>query len=210
MEQELSQEESQTNQAEETDTNTNKEQELPSVKKSGFFWETVRFSIIAIIIVVPFRLFVAQPFIVNGSSMDPTFATGQYLIVDELTYHFEKPKRGDVIVFGFPQDRKKFFIKRIIGLPGETVEITGTKVKITNSQHPDGFILEEPYLIQNSHWLGDNLSVSLTDSEYFVMGDNRRVSYDSRMWGPLEERLIVGRAFLRLFPLDTIAFKPGM
>ncbi len=86
----------------------------------------------------PIRLFVAQPFIVSGASMDPTFETGEYLIVDQLSYHFDDPVRGQVVIFKYPKDESKYFIKRVIGLPGETVQIEGTDVTIFNESNPDG------------------------------------------------------------------------
>lgn len=152
-------------------------------------------------------MYIAQPFIVSGSSMEPTFENGQYLIVDELTYRFENPQRGDVIIFRFPQDTKKFFIKRIIGLPGETVLIEGSHITIENEEHPDGFVLNEAYLTKETH---STIRLKLTADEYFVMGDNRPASSDSRIWGPLPRDLIIGRAFLRLLPVPTLSVFPGV
>jgi signal peptidase I len=188
---------------------TNPQNETPKEKKQGsFFMEIVKFTIIAVIIVVPFRLFIAQPFIVSGASMDPTFENGEYLIVDQITYRLEKPQRESIIIFKYPKDTSKFFIKRIIGLPGETVEISGTKVKIKNNKHPEGIILDEPYVAIN-HEKQDKMTVILKDNEYFVMGDNRIGSSDSRIWGPVDEKLITGRPILRLLPLKKIDFFPG-
>ena len=169
--------------------------------------EIIRFSIIALLIVIPIRMFVAQPFIVSGASMEKTFHTGEYLIVDQVSYHIEPPARGDVIVFHYPKDPSKYFIKRVIGLPGETVIIEGSKVTIQNKENPNGFVLNEPYI---KSMLDDNsLSEKLGNHEYFVMGDNRDESSDSRSWGVLQEGGIVGRAFVRLFPPSTIGTMPG-
>ena len=176
-------------------------------KKESIIKETLKFAAVTLLLVVPVRLYVAQPFIVNGASMDPTFAHGQYLIVDELSYRFSEPERGDVVVFRFPDDQKKFFIKRIIGLPRETVLLEGNAVGIENEKNPQGFTLNEWYL--NGAQTLDNRRVVLNEDEYFVMGDNRNQSYDSRSWGPVLRPLIVGRTFLRLFPIDTIAVFPG-
>lgn len=176
-----------------------------SENKENFIIETLKFSLVAILIVLPFRVFIAQPFLVSGASMSPNFETGNYLIVDQLSYDFKDPTRGEVIVFKYPNDTKKFFIKRIIGLPNETVKIEDSKIFIKNSDNPAGFELSEPY-IQN---VGSNNSeVHLNSDEYFVMGDNRPASSDSRVWGPLPEKLIVGRAFLRLFPFNKIEIFP--
>ncbi len=188
----------------------NEEKAQTETKQSigSFFLEIIKFALIAVLIVIPIRVYIAQPFIVNGSSMDPTFATGQYLIIDELTYHMDEPKRLDVIVFNFPQDQSKFFIKRVIGLPGETVAIMGTAVTIINKEHPEGMTLKEPYVNPNN-MRNNTLTITLRDTEYFVMGDNRAASFDSRDWGPLERDLIVGRAFVRLFPVQNMNVFPG-
>lgn len=169
--------------------------------------EIVRFSLIAILIVIPIRMFVAQPFIVSGASMDETFQSGQYLIVDQLSYYFDQPKRGEVIVFRYPRDPSKFFIKRIIGIPGDTINIQGTVITITNQTHPDGIVLKESYIKSMSS--GANLTENLGEGEYFVMGDNRDQSSDSRTWGVLEKDYVVGRAFLRLFPPGQLNYFPG-
>ncbi len=170
------------------------------------FWELVRFAIIALLVVVPIRAFIAQPFIVSGSSMYPTFEDGNYLIVDEISYRFETPARGDVIIFRFPKDKKKFFIKRIIGLPGETLEIRENIITIKNKDNPGGFVLNEPYVKNISY---SDETMELKNDEYFLMGDNRGASSDSRSWGNVKKNLIIGRAFLRLLPLDGIGLLPG-
>lgn len=172
---------------------------------SSFFWEIIKFAVIAFIVVVPIRVFIASPFIVSGSSMDPSFATGNYLVVDEISYRLEKPERGDVVVFKYPKDPSKFFIKRVIGLPGETVEIKDGNVFIVNKSFPGGFTLSEPYI---KFPKADSMVITLGDTEYFVMGDNREASSDSRVWGPLDEQFITGRAFLRLFPLNGLGLFP--
>ena len=181
--------------AQETQKDT---KELQNVSTNKNFWgETIKLLIIALIIIVPFRLYIAQPFIVDGASMDPTFATGQYLIVDELTYHFTTPARGSVIIFKYPLDPSKFFIKRIIGLPGETVILKKGIVSIVNSTHPKGFVLNEPYI---KFTKDDNATYTLGPNEYFVMGDNRFGSADSRYWGPMPTKDIIGRPILRIWP----------
>ena len=174
--------------------------------KGQSIWELVRFALIAIIIVIPIRVFIAQPFIVSGSSMFPTFEDGQYLVVDEISYRLDNPKRDDVVVFRYPNDTTKFFIKRIIGLPGETVDIKGSEVTITNKEHPNGFILDQSYIKNISN---DNKHFELKDNEYFVMGDNRTASYDSRYWGAVPKNLMVGRALLRLLPISKVSILPG-
>lgn len=169
--------------------------------------EILRFSLIAILIVVPIRMFVAQPFIVSGASMETTFHSGEYLIVDQVSYYLHHPKRGDVVIFRYPRDPSKFFIKRVIGLPGDTVTIEDGVVTIMNEEHPKGFTLEEPYA--ETMPPAPKLTEKLGEREYFVMGDNRDESSDSRTWGVLQEERIVGRAWVRLFPPTVIDHLPG-
>ncbi|MBI5134025.1 MAG: signal peptidase I [Candidatus Taylorbacteria bacterium] len=175
-------------------------------KKSGFFRELLSYAILALVVVLPIRMWVAQPFVVNGSSMDTTFADGEYLIVDELSYRFKAPERGDVLIFKYPQDPSKYFIKRLIGLPGETVVVKNDKVTIVNADNPKGIVLNEPYI--HSRTFGD-LTKTLEDDEYFVMGDNRVVSSDSRVWGALPKSDVVGRPIMRLLPLSGFDLWPG-
>ncbi len=176
-------------------------------RKQSFLGEIFNFALIALLIVLPIRLFVAQPFIVSGASMETTFSSGQYLIVDQVSYRFDEPKRGDVIIFRYPKDPSKFFIKRIIGIPGDTLAIKGNVVTLTNREHPEGTVLDEPYI----HTMAPNTTLTevLGDGEYFVMGDNRDASSDSRMWGVLQEDKIIGKAFLRLYPLTQADVFPG-
>lgn len=169
--------------------------------------EIIQFALIALIIVIPVRWFIAQPFIVSGASMENTFHTGEYLIVDQLTYHFNEPEAGDVIVFRYPRNPSTFFIKRIIGTPGDTVTIDGNVVTITNDEHPNGYVLDEPYIAAMAP--NTFMTEVLSDREYFVMGDNRDKSSDSRVWGILQRENIVGRAFLRLFPFNEVGVMPG-
>jgi signal peptidase I len=175
--------------------------------KENSFLEIVRFSILALLIVVPVRMFVAQPFLVSGASMEETFHNGDYLIVDRVSYTIHDPERGDVIIFRYPKDPSKFFIKRIIAIPGDTINIEGSKVTIKNTEFPNGFVIDEPYI--KSMKSGINISETLGEREYFVMGDNRDESSDSRVWGVLQEERIIGKAFLRLFPPNSFDVMPG-
>lgn len=168
--------------------------------------EIATFLVLAIIIVLPVRLWVAQPFVVEGESMHPTFESGDYLIVDELSYHFHQPHRGDVIVFRYPGDPSVFYIKRVIGLPGETVSITRGVVTVTKT---DGttLTLSEPYVVDEDATYTQSTHVATGD--LFVMGDNRPKSSDSRVWGLLPEKNIMGRAFIRLLPTNEFGLNPG-
>lgn len=164
--------------------------------------------VLTIALVMLVRMYIAKPFIVQGASMDPTFASWHYLIIDELSYNFLRaPERGEVVVFRYPDDPSKHFIKRIIGLPGETVEIDGEAVYISNSTEQN-FKLTEPYVIFE-HRSENHLIVTLAEDEYYVLGDNRAESADSRFFGPLKEHLLVGRAWIRLFPFTQISYLPG-
>lgn len=182
---------------------------METTPKENSFKETSRFLFFAAVIILAIRFFVIQPFVVSGESMDPTFANREYLIVDEISYRFENPNRGDIVIFRYPySEEKKYFIKRVIGLPKETLEINGPKITIYNVEHPDGFILKEPYIAYPTP-ISDRTKITLGDSEYFVMGDNRPHSSDSRSWGPLQRSYIVGRPLVRLLPIKNLSFLPG-
>jgi len=174
-------------------------------------WELVRFVLLALLIMVPIRMFVIQPFVVSGASMYPTFNDKNYLIVDEISYHLGNPDRYDVVIFRYPNDPKKFFIKRIIGLPGETVEVKDEAVKIYNEQNPEGMVLEENYANFDGDCIKSKTEASekLGAGEYFVMGDNRYCSSDSRFWGSVDKDLLVGRALVRLWPVKNLDMWPG-
>ncbi len=165
--------------------------------------EFLRLALIAAAIALPIRYFVAQPFIVRGASMEPNFADREYLVVDELSYFLRAPERGEVVVFRYPFDPREYFIKRIIGLPGETVETKGGNVFIYNSEHPQGFRLDEYYLAPAVRTAGEMRFV-LGPDEYVILGDNRPFSSDSRNWGVLERRFITGRAVFRAWPLTRL------
>lgn len=171
---------------------------LSKEKEKGNFWKELgKLIILALVVVVPFRLYIAQPFIVDGASMEPTFHTGNYLIVDEITYRFREPERGSVLVFKYPKDPDKHFIKRVIGLPGELVSIQDGVVTITSNKYPSGLVLEEPYIEFEKK---ESLKYTLGRGEYFVMGDNRLASADSRIWGAVPKTNIIGRPILRFYP----------
>jgi len=155
--------------------------------------------LLALIIVIPIRAFLFQPFLVKGQSMEPSFYTGDYLIVDEITYKFRDPKRGEVIVFKYPQNEKQKFIKRVIGLPGEEVEIKGEELIVKNEK---GEIVYSEKNSSNS--IFGNLKIKLEKGEFFVLGDNRAHSLDSRYFGKVKKKEIIGRVVLRLFPPQRI------
>jgi signal peptidase I len=173
-------------------------------------WETVKYAMIAAIIILPIRTFIAQPFVVSGNSMYPTFHNGEYLIVNELAKYRGTYERGDVVILRYPNDPSKYFIKRVIGLPGETVTIENGKVSITGPSQKEPLVLDEPY-VKNPRQDSSSRTLDKGEgkNEYFVMGDNRAQSSDSRVWGPVPERLMDGKAYLRLFPFTRVALHPG-
>lgn len=166
------------------------------------FWETIEVGLIAVIAVLVIRSFLVQPFLVSGASMEPNFSSGDYLLIDELTYHFRQPERGEVIVFHYPGNEATYYIKRIIGLPGERLLFKDGKVIVFNKDYPGGFNLDESYLPPELLTSGND--VTLTNNQYFVMGDNRSFSFDSRSWGPLDKSKVVGLVRLRLWPLNKV------
>lgn len=169
----------------------------------AYVWETAKVIIISLAIIVPIRYYLIQPFFVKGASMEENFHDGDYLLVDEISYRFSEPSRGDVVVFRYPENPSQYFIKRIIGLPGETIEIKNGQVTIYNSQTPKGFVLNETYLSLEQTTSG-NIVEGLSQQEYYVLGDNRLQSSDSRRWGPLGENYITGKVFVRLWPFNNI------
>ena len=172
----------------------------------SFVFELIKIIVIALAIVIPVRYFLVQPFYVKGASMEPTFYDSEYLIIDELSYRLRAPERGEVVVFRYPRDPSEFFIKRVIGLPGETLEIIDGGVIIYNEANPEGKTLEEDYLPSDlkTYGFSDNEKVTLKEGEYYVMGDNRGSSKDSRTFGPVDESFIVGRVIFRGWPFDRI------
>ncbi len=188
---------------------------VPQEKKSStlksILKEVVIFAIIAFGIVLPFRYFIAEPYVVSGESMSPTFESGDYLIVEKISVQNKNLKRNDVIVFNlkdptFKTDSQRNLIKRIIGLPEETVKMKGSQITIINDENPDGLILDETFIVNKSQ---ADFTVILGKDEYFVMGDNRPKSYDSRSWGTLKEEEIIGKPIIRLLPIQKISFWPG-
>ena len=184
----------------------------------GFIYEIVKMFVLALVIIVPIRIFLFQPFIVRGASMEPNFAEKEYLIINEFGYKYVdlfdgaitvKPRkdleRGEIIVFREPiGDHKDFYIKRVIGVPGETVEVADGQVKIFNDANPAGFVLDEDaYLPQKRRTLG-MVKYTLTDDQYFVLGDNRNASSDSRRFGPITKNDVIGKVLLRAFPLNKV------
>ncbi len=183
----------------------------------GLLLEMIKVITLAIVIIIPIRLFLFQPFFVQGASMDPNFHDGQYLIINEFGYkHTEIPGIGEVksfrtlerqepVVFRYPKNPEQFYIKRVIGLPGESVAIQNGVVYIFNEAHPEGYILDESLYLDRSVKTSDMPKLTLNQEEYFVMGDNRAFSYDSRAFGPIHKKDLIGRVLFRAWPLSKVA-----
>lgn len=178
----------------------------PSRDFFEFVFDLVKTGVIVLIFALLIRYFAIQPFIVDGQSMMPNYTDKEYLLAEKISYLFGEPKRGDVVVFQFPKNTSVNYIKRIIGLPGETVKIKDNKITIINSEHPKGFDLGEAYISKDSRTdvpEADGYVKRLKDNEYFVLGDNREHSSDSREWGILPKNDILGRAWVSIAKLGT-------
>jgi signal peptidase I len=187
----------------------------------GLLWEMVKVFLLAVVVIIPVRVFLFQPFFVQGSSMEPNFEDGQYLVVSEFGYKetdlnlsegfhfavnpFRTIERQEVTVFRYPKNPSQFFIKRVIGLPKEAVEIRQGKVIIYNTEQPKGFVLDESAYLSAGAFNNDMPKITLGDDEYFVMGDNRMYSYDSRSIGPIKKDKIIGRVLLRAWPVERFS-----
>lgn len=168
-----------------------------------FVWEMLKIALISAAIIIPIRFFLIQPFFVKGASMEPNFHDREYLIIDEISYRFDEPARGQVIVFRYPRNPQEYFIKRIIGLPGEEVQIKDGAVTIYNDENPDGFTLSEPYLSSdNITYNQDEDRVLVGDDEYYVLGDNRGASKDSRYFGAVNQSFVIGKVLFRGWPIS--------
>jgi signal peptidase I len=169
--------------------------------------------IISIVIVVKIiQAFIIQPFIVDGGSMLPTYHTKDFLIVDKLSYAVGEPHRGDIMIFKLYENKNnpyegKHLIKRLIGLPGERVVVQNGVTTIYNKENPEGFTLDESYVEFKEY--RKNVDLTLDENHYFMMGDNRAQSYDSRDWGPLNSANIKGQVLFRVYPFSKAAYEPG-
>lgn len=170
-----------------------------------FIWEFVKILVISLAIVVPVRYFLIQPFYVKGASMEPNFHDHEYLIIDQISFRFSEPQRGEVIVFRSPYNWHDYFIKRVIGLPGERIEVKDGEVYLHNNEFKNGTKIDESeYLFPGTRTPGQ-IDFTLNEDEFFVLGDNRNSSLDSRSFGPVLRQRIVGRAWLRGWPFSRIS-----
>lgn len=150
-------------------------------------------------IFILFYIFIAQPHKVSGSSMFPTFKDGDYIITEKLSYRFNTPQRGDVIVLKNPKDESQDFIKRVIALPGDQLKVATGLVYLNGALLPEAY-LPSGTLTNGRSFLNEGTEIKAGDNQYFVFGDNREHSSDSREWGPVTKEEIIGRVFLRYWP----------
>lgn len=169
----------------------------------SFLFELAKIVVISLVIIIPIRYFLIQPFYVKGASMEPNFYDHEYLIIDEISYRLGEPERGEIIVFRYPKDPQEYFIKRLIGLPGETIQIKNGEIIIFNDANSEGVILEEPYLEPGTKTYALNEEkISIEENEFFVLGDNRNSSKDSRSFGKVDGSYITGKVLLRGWPFS--------
>lgn len=186
----------------------------------SFLWEVAKVFVWALVIIAPIRVFLFQPFRVQGASMEPNFKNSDYLVINELGYkqteldffgnHLftvastKDLSRGEVLVFRYPRNPQQYFIKRIVGLPGEEVKVVAGKVMIVNSEHPEGFVLDESDYLPKGLSTSGNTDIKLNDQQYFVLGDNRQNSSDSRVWGPVPKDDVIGKVLIRAWPFSKM------
>ncbi len=168
---------------------------------SEFFWEMVRVAIISLVIILPVRYFLIQPFYVKGASMEPNFFDHEYLIIDEIGYRFTPPQRGDIVVFKYPKDPKQYFIKRVIGLPGEKIKVQNNAIYVNGTKLNESYLPATTETLLPLRGYGD---ITLANDEYFLLGDNREQSLDSRIFGPVQRDFIVGRTWIRGWPFNRV------
>lgn len=170
----------------------------------AFILDLIKLVIIALIIVWPIHRFVLQPFYVIGPSMEPSFYNKEYLIIGRISYYIDKPERGEVVVFHSTSQQKDYLIKRVIALPNERIKITKGKIYIYNDSFPQGILFNESqYLLPGSATPGE-IDIKLADDSYYVLGDNRNASLDSRSFGPVKRGYIIGKVWFRGWPLNAV------
>ena len=178
----------------------------------SFILEFVQSIVLALSVFVLLYLFVAQPNQVKGSSMVPNFIDGEYLLTDKLSYQFGTPQRGDVVVFKAPpsepcSEDECEYIKRIIGIPGDTVRVENTRVYLNDELLEQSF-LPDGYVTDSGSFCREGIGVEIPENQYLVFGDNRSHSRDGREFGPITKDLIVGKAFLKYWPVNELGLIP--
>ena len=169
-----------------------------------FVFEMIKVLIVSLIIIVPIRAYVVQPFYVDGASMEPNFHDGEYLIVDEISLRFKQPERGDIVIFHPPTNPKVYYIKRVIGLPNEVIDIKNGEIRVFEQDSPEPLIIDESKYLGNDYLLrpSEKYHLKLGATEYYLLGDNRPNSLDSRRLGAIDISHMKGKVVLRAFPFD--------
>lgn len=165
-----------------------------------FFLDFLETIVVSLAIFAVVYIFLFQPHQVDGRSMEPNFHNGEYILTDKLSYRLHPPKRGDVVVFHSPQDERSDFIKRIIGVPGDTILLRGGHVYLNGTKLEEKYV-NDPGQVLPGRYIREGDTISVAPGQYIVMGDNRLHSSDSREWGPVTFGGIVGRAFFRYWPI---------
>lgn len=173
----------------------------------NFFFDFLETTVVALSIFVVAYLFIVQPHEIKGNSMEPNFHNNEYILTDKISYRFSEPQRGDVIIFKAPMNPDVDYIKRIIGLPGDRLKVQNGSVYINGNK------LDEPYLVDQTnlfpgYYLQEGVEITIPPEEYFAMGDNRPHSSDSREFGPIDVKTIIGKAFLRYWPITKFGLVP--
>jgi len=173
---------------------SNNEISSPEKGNRPFYREIIESVAIAVLLAVVIRLFILEPFYIPSGSMEPALRENDRIIVSKLNYHFQEPKRGDVVVFKYPLDPKRNFVKRLIAVGGETVAVKNSVLYINGQPVPEDYLPKGLRINENYG------PVEVPNGSYFMMGDNRNNSDDSRKWGFLPEELIVGKAVVLYWP----------
>ncbi len=167
---------------------------------AAFIWDLVKILVVALAIIIPFRTFVAEPFVVSGSSMVPNFHYKDYLIIDRISYQFHQPKRGDVIVLKYPKDTFQYYIKIISGCPVDQISCQQGKVDVLTKGTQQLEVLKEDYLPSNAPTTNCKHLTTMGSEEYFVLGDNRNNANDSHTGWTVPRQDIIGKAWLSVWP----------
>lgn len=175
------------------------------MRRGNIIIETLQPLVLIFAVFMMVYLFLFQPHKVDGNSMFPNFHDREYILTDKITYRNNTPKRGDVVVFHAPPPNNSDFIKRVVGLPGETIMVSGGRVYINGAILPEKYL--SPTLITSEKsFLREGVPYSIPSNYYMMFGDNRGFSSDSREWGPVAEKAIVGRASFRYWPVSRGTF----
>ncbi len=179
----------------------------PLKRVAVFFLDFLETIVVALSIFVIVYLFLFQPHEIKGISMEPNFHDGEYILTDKISYRFQKPARGQVIIFKSPGNPDIDYVKRIIGLPGDTVKVEEGYVYVNGQQLPETYLQDKTTILGNG-FLSEGQEITVPENHLFVFGDNRPHSSDSREFGPIDEKSIIGKAYLRYWPFTRLGLIP--